>query len=300
MLKFLVTGFLFFTATAQAFDLSKNYNGFIAIDSTDVYVEYLAPKNDKPTVILLNGLTYSTRQWDKMTAVLKKMGLGVLRYDMTGMGKTLLKYGLRSEPYYYANQVLELDNLLTTLNIAKPYHIAGLSYGGGIAAAYSYKYPQKIKNAILMAPYTAPLAGQDQWIKTQISVTRAMFPANPYSNEELYDYFLRQICYSTYPSLEPIVLENPLKLEATFRLTQGIRKFNALDEVNRFPNNSVHLIIAKKDQYIPQAVLDGFWDALPLKARASRIYIEGSEHKIPEAVPQIAAEIILKIISSTK
>ena len=64
-----------------------------------------------------------------------------------------------------------------------------------------------------MAPYTQPLKGQDDWIKQQISVTRMQFPFNPYSDEQLYDYFLRQICFSTYPSLEPIVLENPYKLE---------------------------------------------------------------------------------------
>lgn len=296
MMKLLIAGFLFFGLAAQALELSKDFNGFVTIESTDLYVEYLAPQVGKPTVVLLNGLTYSTRQWDKMTAVLKTMGIGVLRYDMSGMGQTLLKYGGKFEPYHYANQVIELDQLLTTLKIPTPYNLVGLSYGGGIAAAFSFKYPKKVKNAILMAPYTAALEGQDQWIKTQIAVTRAMYPYNPYSNDELYDYFLKQICYSTYPALEPIVMENPYKLEATFRLTQGIRKFNVNDEIDRFPENSVHLIIAKKDQYIKQAVLDAFWDAIPAASRASRIYVEGSEHKIPEAVPQKAAEIVRDIV----
>ncbi len=298
MLKLLITGILFFGLTAKsfAFELSKDFNGFVTIESTDLYVEYLAPQEGNPTVVLLNGLTYSTRQWDKMTAVLKQMGLGVLRYDMSGMGQTLLKYTVKYEPYHYANQVVELDQLLTALDIPKPYSLAGLSYGGGIAAAYSFKFPKKVKNVILMAPYTAALESQDQWIKTQISVARAMYPYNPHTNDELYDYFLKQICYTTYPALEPVVLENPYKLEATFRLTQGIRKFNVMDEIDRFPKNSVHLIIAKKDQYIPQAVLNAFWDAIPEASRASRIYVENSEHKIPEAVPQKAAEIIRDIL----
>ena len=300
MFKVFIASLLLVGSFAQAFDLAKDFSGFVTIDSTDLHVEYLAPQKNMPTVVLLNGLTYSTRQWDKMTAVLKKMGVGVVRYDMSGMGKTLLKYGVRYEPYHYANQVVELDVLLNTMGLSKPYNLVGLSYGGGIAAAYSFKYPRKVKNAILMAPYTAALESQDQWIKTQIAVTRAMYPYNPYSNDELYDYFLKQICYSTYPALEPVVLENPYKLEATFRLTQGIRKFNVMDEIDRFPKNSVHLIIAKKDQYIPQAVLDGFWNAIPEDARASRVYVEGSEHKIPEAVPQKAAQIVYDIVMVKK
>jgi len=299
-LKFLFLVILSMVNLAHAFNLSQDFHGFISIDSTDLYVEYSAPQKNQPTVVLLNGLTYSTRQWDAMTAELKKMGIGVLRYDMSGMGKTLLKYGVKYAPYHYDDQVVELDQLLTVLQIKKPYNLVGLSYGGGIAAAYSFKYPRHVKNAILMAPYTAPLDGQDQWIKTQIAVTRAMYPYNPYSNDELYDYFLKQICYSTYPALEPVVLENPFKLEATFRLTQGIRKFRATDEVDRFPKKSVHLIIAKKDQYIPQAILDSFWDSIPVASRASRVYVEGSEHKIPEAVPKKAAEIVRKIVIASK
>ncbi len=40
------------------------------------------------------------------------------------------------------------------------------------------------------------------------------------SDDDLYDLFLHQIVYATYPQAEPIVLENPFKLEATYRLVQ--------------------------------------------------------------------------------
>lgn len=286
------------TTVNRTYDLTQDFYGFVNIGDKELYVDYQAPQKAKPTIILLNGLTYSTRQWDAMTYYFKKLGVGVLRYDMDGQGRTLLKYGVRAGPYPYMDQVQDLNNLLKTLKMKAPYDIAGLSYGGGILAAYAFKYPKKMNNVILMAPYTQPLVQQDQWIRSQIWATRQMYPYNPYSDDELYDYFLKQIAYATYPSAEPIVLENPLKLEGVFRMTQGIRKFNVLDQVDQFPAKSVHLLIAEYDQYIPRDVLVSFWDAIPKKAKAKESYdlIRFSEHKVPEAVPKVAAELIYNII----
>lgn len=279
----------------ERFNLKRDYKDFVSIESTDLFVDYSAPKDNKPTVVILNGLTYSTRQWDAMTFFLKKSGMGILRYDMSGMGQTLLRYGVRSSPYFYTEQVLELNQLLKKLKVPKPYNLVGLSYGGGIALAYAQQYPANINKIVAMAPYTAPLEGQDSWIKQQIAVTRSMFPYNPASNDELYDYFLKQIVYSSYPALEPIVLENPIKLEATFRLTQGIRKFSALENIDRLPDHSVYLVIAENDQYIPAGILDSFWEEIPERARIEKIIVQNSEHKIPEAVPADAANLIKNI-----
>lgn len=284
------------TRSGSDYNLSENFYGFVDIGDKEIYVDYLAPQKGKPTIVLLNGLTYSTQQWARMEFYFKKMGVGVLMYDMAGQGRTLLNYGVKPEPYNYMDQVEDLDALLTTLKIKRPYNIAGLSYGGGILTAYAAKYPRKIGNAILMAPYTEPLDQQDQWIRSQIWATRQIFPYNKYSDEQLYDYFLKQIVYSTYPVVEPIVLENPLKLEAVFRMTQGIRKFKAVDVANQLPANTIHLLIAENDQYIPRQVLEQFWEAVPNKSRASLTIAPRSEHKIPESVPGFAAEYIYNII----
>lgn len=288
---------LFVVSTSLAFDLNKNFQGFVSIATKDLYVDYTAPKANKETVVLLNGLTYTTTQWDQLTAELAKKGLGVLRYDMDGMGKTLLRHGVKFEPYAYADQVEDLNLLLKKIKLAAPYHIAGLSYGGGIAAAYSYRYVSSVKNAILMAPYTEALEQQDNYIKFQVAVTRMYYPFNPATNDQLYDYYLRQICYTTYPLVEPIVLENPLKLEAVFRMTQGIRKFKAIDEADRFQAKTVHLIIAENDEYIPREVLTMFWDKIPEAAKASFTLLKDSKHKIPESKPVEASNVIEAIIN---
>lgn len=295
--KFVSILLVFFSVQAFSFDSKSNFKGFVDIGSKELYVDYNAPEVGRPTVILLNGLTYSTVQWDAMVEHLKATGLGVLRYDMDGMGQTLLKYKMPDSPYPYQEQVSDLDDLLKTLKMKAPYNLVGLSYGGGIGAMYTAIYPRKVKNAILMAPYTEALAQQDNWIKLQVALTRLQFPFNPYSDDAIYDYFLKQVCYTTYPFAEPIVLENPYKLEAVFRMTQGIRKLKVADYVSKFPKNSVTLVMAENDQYIPEEVLENFWKIVPASAKAGKILVQNSEHKIPEAQPAKAAQIVDQIVS---
>lgn len=278
-------------ASADVFNPAMpSFKGFVKVrPDRELYVEYTAARPGYPTVVLLNGLTYSTSQWDAYVGRLQSRGVGIVRYDMDGMGRTLLKYAPSMSAISYEQQAVDLKALLTEMRIRPPYNIAGLSYGGGIAVHYAVTYPRDIGKLILMAPFTQPLDGQDAWIRGQIWATRRAFPANPASDDELYDFFLRQIVYSTYPTVEPVVLENPYKLEGVFNLVRGIRKFRAIDVAGKLPPGTVHLMVAASDQYIPGKVLEDFWARVSPRARMSRIRVFETEHKMPEAVPAFTA-----------
>lgn len=277
------------------------FQGFIEIrQGKSLYVDYVKAEKNQPTVVLLNGLTYSTAQWQEFTRPLLDRGVGVVRFDFDGMGKTLLKYAPYTAVIPVEQQAADTELLLQKMSIQGPYNLVGLSYGGGVAAAFAMLYPQDVKNLIMMAPFTRPVEGQDSWIKAQIWATRKMFPFNQATDDELYDYFLHQIIYATYPQSEPIVLENPFKLEAIFRLVQGIRQYSPLDHVSQLPKKSVHLMIGAQDQYIARSVLQEYWNAIPASAKASLIVINSSEHKIPEAVPLFSAGWVYQIIKGNK
>lgn len=266
------------------------FKGFIPVRSNrELYVDYVAPRPGMPTVILMNGMTYSTRQWEAYSKELTRRGVGVVRFDFDGMGETLLRYAPALHAFAWDQQVKDAHALFMAMGLRPPLNIVGLSYGGGIGVAYALQYPREVRNLILMAPFTEPLVQQDQWIKSQIWFTRRTFPANPATDDELYDFFLRQIVYTTYPQVEPIVLENPFKLEATYDLVRGIRKFRAVDVADKLPPGTVHLMVAANDQYIPAPVMENFWSKINPAARMSRILIHDSEHKMPEAVPELAA-----------
>lgn len=265
----------------------------------ELFVEYYAPKAGQPTLVVLNGLTYSTRQWDRYVNALVQTGVGVVAYDMEGQGRTLLRYAPALAPFPVKTQVQDLKVLLAKLKIAAPYNLVGLSYGGGVGLGFALENPRLVKNLILMAPYTRPLEKLDNWIKSQIWATRATFPLNPASDDELYDFFYRQIVYATYPQAEPVVLENPFKLEAVFRMGQGIRKFVPEEFAKRL-QVPTHMMVARKDQYIPASVLETFWAEIPSQTRMSRLFIADSEHKIPEAFPSFSAAWTYHILKGNK
>jgi len=294
LLVLMISGFAFATS-AKSFN-GESYKGFIQIrEGRELFVNYVKPQAGQPTLIILNGLTYNTTQWDRFAASLEKRGVGLLRYDMVGMGQTLLKYAPATAVISYQDQAEDLKKLLTVMNLQGPYNFVGLSYGGGIGLAFSFTYPQDIKNLILMAPYTEALEGQYNWIMSQIWATRQVFPFNPASDEELYDYFLHQIIYATYPQSEPVVLANPFILESVFRMVQGIQKFRPVDLVAQTPTHT-HLMIAEYDQYIPRKVLNTFWDKVPAASKGGCVIIKNSEHKIPEAQPAVAAKWVYEVL----
>lgn len=276
---------------------------FITLDSGDrLFVDYKEPKGDSPTIVLLHGLTYSNKSWDAFVDGLSAINsdVGILRYDMKGMGETLLDRSLPvNYPIPYEDQVKDLSLLLKKLQLKKV-HLLGLSYGGGIGIAFANQYPEMIHSLILMAPFTEPVKQQDEWIKLQVSVARASNPWNPATDDELYDFFLRQFVYSTYPSAEPTILENPYKLEAVYRMAQGVRKLLAKEHVKNLPAGSVHLMVANEDQYIPKTILDSFWKNIPKEKRASRILISTTEHKMPEAIPLFSSSWVNEILKGNE
>ncbi len=274
-------------AFKQFVDVQKNYK---------IYTEYLPASAGQKTVILLNGLTYSTRQWDQYIEQLQKRGVGVLAMDFKGQGQTLYKYGPALDRINLDDQVVDLVAVLKTLGLTGKHCFVGLSYGGGVLGALANAHPEVIETAISIASFVRPLQGQDITIRSQILATKLMNPLYPWNDDELYDFYLRQNVYATYPYAEPIVLEHPYRLEAAFRLAQGIRKFPSLEAAKSFPKASLHLIIANDDEYVPRVDLEDYWLAVPEEARASKLLIMDSKHKVPETVPEFAAawtELIL-------
>lgn len=271
-------------------------SGLVEINHKKLYVEYTKPQAGKPTVVLVNGLTYSTRNWSAVARTLIAGGYGVISYDMAGMGMTLLSNVIPLKPILFSEQAADLRSLLHGLRIPAPYNLVGLSYGGGIIAAFAARYPQEAGNIVMINPYTEFLETQKSWIKDQIKNTRMMFPANPATDEELTDYFIRQLVYTTYPAAEISSVENPYKLEGITRMVQGIRMYQPIEETRFLPQNGLHLVISEQDQYIPQDIYANYWKAVPLKSRANLTYVKFSEHKLPEAYPRFTAQYIKGVL----
>lgn len=274
----------------------KTQAGLVEINGHKLYVEFNKAQKNKPTIIFTNGLTHSTRNWLAVVSPLVAQGYGIVLFDFYGMGTTLLSNPLPKGPISYKQQAFDLKTLVTKLKINPPYNFVGLSYGGGILAAYTAAYPRDIKNLIMIAPYTEFLQSQKELIQKQIKQTRQMFPMNPATDEELTDYFIRFMVYTTYPLAEISSVENPYKLEGITRIVQGIRTYQPIEQTQALPPQSLHLILAERDQYIPKDVFQNYWNRVPKQAKASRIMVQFSEHKLPDVFPLFTSQLIKQIV----
>jgi pimeloyl-ACP methyl ester carboxylesterase len=274
--------------------------GFVKVRANQrLYVEYRKAAAGRPTVWFLNGLTWSTEEWQPTVAALDAIdtSIGIVLYDPEGMGKTLLDKAPITFDIPFDSQVTDLKDLHDTLNIQGANVLAGLSYGGGMAIEYLAKYPADFAKIVAIAPYLAPLPNQDSWIKQQIAIVRATQPLNPSTDDELYDYFLRQLVYTTYPELEPIMLKNPYTFEAVFRMVKGARYFNANDYTSALPAGKFHLVASDQDQYVPLASLQTYWQQLPSKDRASFINVADTFHELPTEHPAFMAGWLMEILN---
>jgi pimeloyl-ACP methyl ester carboxylesterase len=275
-----------------------DFSGFVEVEKDRlIYVDWRKAAPGKKTVILLNGLTYNVNHWQALASSLSEKGYGVFRYDPAGMGQTLELSGKVMNPISIEAQARDLHLLTSKLGLKGRLNLLGLSYGGGLLIAFAKDYANRIGQAILFAPFTEPLASQDQMIRDQILWTRKNFPLNPATDEELYAYYLRQNVYYVYPRSEPSMLESPLKPEAVFQLIQGIRKYDMKTASQQLPAKSVHFVIAGQDQYIPRESLLQFWRQLPGDSCASLMLMLFTEHKMTEAQPAFSATWVDLILS---
>ncbi len=108
-----------------------------------------------PHVVLIHGFSVPYFIWDPTfkflveTRFLAENGfLRVLRYDLFGRGlsdRPRVKYDIHLF-------VRQLRDLLDALDIREPVHLAGLSMGGPISAAFLEQYPERVKSHILVDP----------------------------------------------------------------------------------------------------------------------------------------------------
>ncbi len=99
-------------------------------------------------VVLTHGFSVPCFIWDPTFDFLTQSGFRVLRYDLFGRGFSD-RPRIRYDIHLFVRQLKEL---LDALKITEPVHLAGLSMGGPISAAFMDKYPERVKSHILVDP----------------------------------------------------------------------------------------------------------------------------------------------------
>lgn len=105
-------------------------------------------KGEFKTVVLIHGFSVPFHIWNPTYQFLARNGFRVLRYDLFGRG-----YSDRPRTTYNIHLfVRQLKDLLDNLELKNPVDLAGVSMGGPISAAFTVRYPDRVKSNILIDP----------------------------------------------------------------------------------------------------------------------------------------------------
>lgn len=100
-------------------------------------------------MVLIHGGTVPMSIWDDYLGPLEGAGFQALQYDLFGRGLSDRIDG----PYDRALHVRQLAELLASLQWDdQPVDLVGYSFGGAVAASFAARYPDRVRNLVLIAP----------------------------------------------------------------------------------------------------------------------------------------------------
>ncbi|HEY2702003.1 MAG TPA: alpha/beta fold hydrolase [Pseudonocardiaceae bacterium] len=98
------------------------------------------------TVVFLHGMGTDSLASFYLTLAppVAAAGIDVISYDLRGHGKTERP----RSGYTIADFLADLDDLLTQLDVDRPVHLIGNSFGGTLAFSYAAEYPDRVRSIV--------------------------------------------------------------------------------------------------------------------------------------------------------
>lgn len=101
-----------------------------------------------PVFVMIHGVTVPMIVWNNTVPALNESGISTLRLDLYGRG-----YSDRPKAKYNADlYVTQIRELLDSLGIDRPIHLAGVSMGGALAAFAANEMPERVASVTLIDP----------------------------------------------------------------------------------------------------------------------------------------------------
>lgn len=245
------------------------YNG------KDIYYE-LDGDASKPKLLILNGIMMSTKSWTPFMRTFKE-NFQILRMDFFDQGQS---HKLVGESYTHDKQIDMLRSLLDYLNIEK-INIAGISYGGHAALAFTCKYQSYVERLMLFnsGAYTTPWLKDigDGWMRAGATRDGALYykVAIPVIYSQKYYEEKLDWMQNREKVLVPI-FSNPDFLDAMERLTLSAEPYDVRDKLDTI-TVPVLIVSAEEDtltptpdqEYLYRHIKSANWIKIPEVGHAS-------------------------------
>lgn len=227
------------------------------------------------TILILHGWGGSSESWKQAQRLLEEKSIKVIVPDLPGFGEN----PPLSEPWSIDDYISWLREYCEKNNLSQIF-LLGHSFGGGLAANFSSKFPGKIKKLILMDAAIIRVKHTRRELLAKIVKILKIFSFLPFY-KLIRKAFYRFIA-SDYPGLEGAMRETYLRV---------VKK----DLSNCLPAISVPtlLIWGKKDKITPLK------DALKIKEKIPGAEIEimsNIKHSPHLEAPEILVEKVLNFI----
>lgn len=228
------------TATAIPPTKVPEYREKVDVGGHNLYIKCLG--EGSPTILLISGLSASSRQWDKVIAENPTdLGVRVCVYDRAGLGYSEVT---TVKPRSVQVMAEDLHTLLTNANIKGPF----ISVGGGAAAfiarIYTHLYPNDIVGMVLLG------GGHPDFTERLLTVHL------PPQTEDEPEVITKIRDYYTYS------WEEPMKCPETWDLQTSVQEVKAVDPLGDLP-----LVVLSNDSVNRQPTFDqwgGFGAGIPL------------------------------------
>jgi pimeloyl-ACP methyl ester carboxylesterase len=127
---------------------------FVRLTDGVTHYELLGPDSGA-TVVLVHGFSVPYYIWDSTAVALSSKGYRVLRYDEYGRG-----WSDRPRGGYDADMYdRQVGELLDSLHVTGPVHVAGVSMGGWVTATFAGRHPDRVRSLILVDPVAGKSGG---------------------------------------------------------------------------------------------------------------------------------------------
>lgn len=133
--------------TLTAAERQHASGSFIKLKDGTTHYQLAGPDTGQ-VVVLLSGFSLPYYVWDSTFDYLVKHGYRVLRYDYYGRGYSDRPDSIYNNQFYF-NQ---LNQLVDALHLKKPFHLAGINFGGRVATDFTSAYPSLVQKVVLLAP----------------------------------------------------------------------------------------------------------------------------------------------------
>ena len=275
-------------------DARKEIGGtFIKLSKGDVHYQLDGPDTGR-TVLLIHGAGSGSYAWDNNFDYLVKCGFRVLRYDLYGRG-----FSDRIEARYDTTLFYQqLTELIDSLGLKAPYHIAAVSMGSTIGIHFAKNKVDSVASlaltdpaslgdgtipTFLKLPIVSPLLMTVYWYPRAVEKQMREY----YRPESVPEYREKSWQQLRYKGLKRAML-------STWQNMLPLNMMSDLEKIGR-SNVKVLLVWGKYDPLIAPAVSKQYRKAMP---QSRYVEIDSAGHLSNYERPQIFNPVLVNFFKN--